>query len=203
MSESMTRRHGLEPFLAALPAQSSREEGVKIEIRADLGHINLRGSPANPEFLATVAGVLRQELPLAANTTTMGDHRMYWLGPDEWQVVTAFDDTVELSKQLRGALAASHASVTDIGGGQITLHVSGANIRDVLAKGCTLDLSPARFEAGACAQCALAKTSMLIACIDDAAPTFEIVVRRSFADYALRWLHHAATEYGVKFSATV
>jgi len=80
MSESMTRRHGLEPFLAALPTQASIDDGVKIELRADLGHINLRGSPANPAFLSTVAAVLRQELPLAANTMTMGDHRVFWLG---------------------------------------------------------------------------------------------------------------------------
>jgi sarcosine oxidase subunit gamma len=202
MSESMTRRHGLEPFLVALPTQSSIDDCVKVEIRADLGHINLRGSPANPEFLSAVAGVLRQELPVAANTMTMGNHRVFWLGPDEWQIVTAIDDTDELSKQLRKALTAYHASVSDLGGGQIALHVSGPNGRDVLAKGCTLDLSPAEFAVGACAQSGLAKTSMLIGRIDDAEPKFEIVLRRSFADYALRWLRHAATEYEVRFSAT-
>jgi sarcosine oxidase subunit gamma len=198
----MIRRHGLEPFLAALPTQSSGDDGVKIEIRADLGHINLRGSPANPAFLSTVAAVLRQELPLAANTMTMGDHRVFWLGPDEWQLVTAVDDTVELSKQLREALVAFHASVADLSGGQIALHVSGSKVRDVLAKACTLDLSPARFDVGACAQGGLAKTSMLIGRIDDVELKFEIVLRRSFADYALRWLRHAATEYDVRFSAT-
>jgi sarcosine oxidase subunit gamma len=197
----MTHRHGLEPFLAALPTQSNDDDCVKVEIRADLGHISLRGSPANPEFLSTVAGVLRQELPLTANTMTMGDHRVFWLGPDEWQVVTAIDDAVELSMQLREALVAFHASVVDFSGGQIALHVSGPSARDVLAKGCTLDLSPAEFEVGACGQSGLAKTSMLIGRIDDAEPKFEIVLRRSFADYALRWLRHAATEYGVRFSA--
>jgi len=202
MSEPMTRRHSLEAFLAALPTRSGIDDCVEVEIRADMGHINLRGSPANPEFLSAVAGVLRQELPFAANTMTMGDHRIYWLGPDEWQVVTAIGDTDELSSRLRAALAGSHASVSDLSGGQIALHVSGSNVRDVLAKGCTLDLSVAGFEVGACAQSGLGKTSMLIGRIENANPKFEIVVRRSFADYVLRWLHHAATEYDVRFSVT-
>jgi sarcosine oxidase subunit gamma len=55
---------------------------------------------------------------------------------------------------------------------------------------------------GACAQSGLAKASMLIGRIDDAEPVFEIIVRRSFADYVLRWLNHAAADFGVEFSAT-
>ena len=43
---------------------------------------------------------------------------------------------------------------------------------------------------------------MLIGLIDDTGPVFEMVVRRSFADYVVRWLQHAATEYGVRFTAT-
>jgi sarcosine oxidase subunit gamma len=202
MSESMTHRHGLEPFIATLPTESSGDDCVTVDIRADLGHINLSGSPANPAFLTTVASVLGQELPLAANTMTMGHHRIFWLGPDEWQIVTAIDACSELHAQLRKALAEMHASVSDLSGGQIALHLSGSRVRDVLAKACTLDLAPDKFGVGASAQSGLAKASMLIGLIGDAGPTFEIVVRRSFADYVVRWLQHAATEYGVRFRTT-
>jgi len=202
MFEPTTSRHGLEPFLAALPTQERGDDCVTVEIRADLGHINLRGSPANPEFLPTVASVLRQELPIAANTMTMGHHRIYWLGPDEWQIVTAIDASSELLTQTGKALAGLRGSVSDLGGGQIALQLGGPRVRDVLAKACTLDLAPTEFRVGASAQCGLAKASMLIGLIDDAGPTFEIVVRRSFADYVLRWLQHAATEHGVGFFAT-
>jgi len=207
MSEPTTSRHGLEPFLSALPTQERGDECVTVEIRADLGHINLRhinlrGSPANPEFLPTVASVLRQELPIAANTMTMGHHRIYWLGPDEWQIVTAIDASSELLNQIGKALAGLHGFVSDLSGGQIALRLSGSRVRDVLEKGCTVDLTPAEFPLGASAQCGLAKASMLFGLVDDAGPTFEIVVRRSFADYVLRWLQHAATEHGVRFFAT-
>jgi len=202
MSESTICRHGLEPFLSALPGRSSGDDGVTVAIRADLGHINLRGSPANPDFLAAVGGVLHQELPLASNTMTMADHRVYWLGPNEWQIVTAVDESGELATQLQTALAGIQASVSDLSGGQIALQLGGTRAREVLAKACTLDLVPAAFGVGACAQSGLAKASALIGLLDDSGPVFEIVVRRSFADYVVRWLQHAAMEYGVSFTAS-
>ena len=81
------------------------------------------------------------------------------------------------------------------------MRINGPRVRDVLAKGCTLDFHPAEFEVGACAQSGLAKANILIGLIDEK-PVFEIVVRRSFAEYLVLWLEHAATEYNVEFSVT-
>ena len=192
MSDSAILRHGLEPFLSSRTDQSDRDGGIHIQVQTDLGHINLRGDAANPDFLAAVATVLQQEVPVSANTMTTGDHRVFWLGPDEWQIVTAADNTARLLAGLREALTGSHATLCDLSGGQVTLRLTGPRVREVLAKGCTLDLSPATFAIGACAQSGLAKASMLIGHIEDAGPAFEIIVRRSFADYVARWLHHAA-----------
>jgi len=201
MSDVMTRRHGLEAFLSARP-QAGSEKGLKVDIRADLGHLNLRGNPSDPEFFAAVNQVLGQALPVDANTMTSGDHRVYWLGPDEWQIVAAVDETASLTSRLREALADMHGSVSNLSGGQIALHLSGIDVRNVLVKGCTLDLAPAEFGADSCAQTGLAKANMLIGLIDGAEPTFEIVLRRSFADYGLRWLQHAASEFGASFRDT-
>ena len=200
MSETVMRRHGLESFLASLPKNSGRDTGMSIQIQSDIGHINLRGSSQNPEFLATTARVLGQELPVIANTMTLNGHRVYWLGPNEWHIVTAMDNTPGLVMQLREALHGLHASVSDLSGGQIVMQLSGPHVRDVLAKGCTLDLHPDEFKAGASAQCGLAKASVLIGLVD-ASPVFQIVVRRSFADYIARWLEHAARDHKVEFRA--
>ena len=82
------------------------------------------------------------------------------------------------------------------------MRIKGRGVRDVLAKGCTLDLHPAEFAAGACAQSGLAKANILIGLIEEK-PVFEIVVRRSFAEYLARWLQHAATEHNVEFSVAL
>ena len=80
------------------------------------------------------------------------------------------------------------------------LRLAGRDARGVLARGCTLDLHPDVFSVGAAAQTGLAKARVLIGLVD-AAPVFEIVVRRSFADYLCRWLAHVARHGGVAFES--
>ena len=73
-------------------------------------------------------------------------------------------------------------------------------MRELLAKGCPLDLHPRAFDVGQCAQSHLAKAPILIRQLDRE-PSFEIVVRRSFADYFWLWLEDAAAEYGLAVDA--
>ena len=158
------------------------------EIRhANLGHINLRGNVADQRFVDAVLAALEQPLPAEANTLTRADHRIYWLGPDEWQVVTAPDAVENLTTKLNDELAGQHAAVNAVSGGLAVFHLSGKNVPDLLARGCTLDLHPSVFREGMCAQSGLAKANMLLGYID-AAPVYEIIVRRSFSGYVLRWL---------------
>ena len=198
MSELELRRHGLEPFLASLPHNAKADAGVTIQIQPGLGHINLRGEPEAAGFAGSATHALGQALPLIPNTMTLGKHRIYWLGPTEWLILTSVAGTPELVARLRKALQRQHACVTELSGGQLAMRISGPRVRGVLAKGCTLDFHPLEFEVGACAQSGLAKANILIGLIDEK-PVFEIVVRRSFAEYLVLWLEHAAAEYKVEF----
>ena len=97
---------------------------------------------------------------------------------------------------LRASLGDRHAAVVDLTELRTVIAVSGAHARDLLAKGCTLDLHPRAFPAGACAQTGLARAGALLHLVDET-PTFEITILRSFADYMWVWLADAAQEYGV------
>lgn len=198
MAELAKRRHGLEPFLATCAEIAGGDAGVEISIQRDVDHINLRGDPDDKKFITTVKSVLGQDLPVTANTVSEGKHRIYWLGPNEWLVVT--QRVTELLPVLRESLAGQHASATDVCGAQVSMLLSGPGVTDVLAKGCTLDFHADEFGVGNCAQSGLAKASVLIGLVDDT-PTFQIVVRRSFAEYLALWLRHAASEYNVRISA--
>jgi sarcosine oxidase subunit gamma len=199
MSEPMQRRHSLEPFLGE-PGDTRVSDGaVRIAVRGDLGHINLRGNPADEKFVAAVEVAIGQRLSLTPNTLTSEPNHVFWLGPDEWLIVTEADRTATMVEVLRDAVSEFHAAVNDISGGQVALVIEGAGTRDMLAKGCTLDLHARVFTAGFCAQTGLAKANVMLACLDDA-PSFMIVVRRSFADYLCRWLRRAAGPIGARFS---
>jgi len=189
------RRTGLESLVAAAGATDSASAGVVVRIGAGSGFINLRGSAAEPGFVASVEQALGQSLPVDANTLSAGAHRVYWLGPDEWLVVTAFDDASELCTALEDATEGGRAAVNDVSGGNVAIELSGPSSMDLLAKGCTIDFHASRFPTGACAQSGLAKAGILVGKLD-ASPRFELVVRRSFADYIVRWIMHSASPYG-------
>jgi len=174
--------------------------GITIQIQSNLGHLNLRGNAADSAFVRVIEKALGQKLPTDANTSTSGTHRVYWLGPDEWLILTEVDEASSLCGKLEKSLSAMHAAVNDVSGGQLALRIAGTGVRDVLAKGCTLDLHPRVFTSNMCAQSGLAKASVLISLVEEP-DVFDIVVRRSFADYLLRWLDHASLEFGTTISA--
>ena len=190
MPDQMHRQHALASFLNGNSVPDSGDSGMRLEVRPHYGYLNLRGDPADERFLQAIRQTLGQPLPIVPNTFTVGDHTSFWLGPDEWLLATAPGKEKELTVQLEKNLAGQCYSLVDVTGGQLLIRLSGNHVREVLAKGCTLDLHPRIFKAGQCAQTALAKTSMLIALIDET-PTFDIIVRRSFAEYAARWLQHS------------
>jgi sarcosine oxidase subunit gamma len=193
MSESLIRRHGLEPFLAEPAGSDAMDPGTTVSVRDDLGHINLRGSASDAGFVASVEQELGQPLPVKPNTMSAGQYHVCWLGPDEWLIVTPVATATKLAGRLEQALSSSHAAVNGSSGGQIALMLQGAKCRELLAMGC-----PREFQVGHCAQTGLARANVLVALVDDA-PTFMIVVRRSFSDYLCRWLSHAGRDTGILF----
>jgi sarcosine oxidase subunit gamma len=163
----------------------------------DVGYINLRGDTKSAEFLDAVAKVTGLALPLEPNTVATGAHDIYWLGPNEWMLVGEQADTSRLVAALGEELKQQHAAVNDMSGGQITYRLSGNSARQLLSKGCALDLHPSVFGAGACAQTGLAKAGVIIRPLDCEAG-FDVLVRRSFADYLWQWLLRAGREYRIE-----
>ena len=171
--------------------------GVVVSERPFLGHLNLRGATSDRAFMGAVEGALGFALPVKPNTVASGDGLLaLWLGPDEWLVVTPRDEQAAVADALREALSGMFASVTDISGGQTAITLSGGNAREVLAKGCSLDLHPRSFGEGTCAQTLVAGANVTLR-LADPEPSFELIVRRSFAEYLALWLHDAALEFGV------
>jgi len=160
-----------------------------------LGYLNLRGRSNNTAFLAAVLKVLRSEPPLEANTMVeSGDYRIYWLGPDEWLVITPTGQQGKVQADFKKALAGVFSSVVDSSSGLTMLEITGDNAANLLATDCPLDLHPREFRAGQCAQTRLAKAGMTIAPLRKGAG-FEVIIRRSFADYLLLWIQDAAVAF--------
>ena len=194
MTASTRKVSPLADWAARFPAVSHDPAAFAMREVPFVGQVNLRGDAADAAFGSKVHGLLGANLPVAANTWNTGsDCQVLWLGPDEW-LVTAPDGRNEaLCAALRAALQGIHHSVTDVSANRTVIELSGANARLVLAKGCPLDLHASAFKAPQCAQSVLAKSQVILQCVD-ARPVFRLFVRPSFAPYVAEWLVDAATE---------
>jgi len=160
-----------------------------------LGFLNLRGKANNTGIQAATLNVLGCELPIEANTMIeSSDNRIYWLGPDEWLIVTPTAQQAKIQAELRTALEGVFSSVVDNSSGLTMLEVTGDNAANLLASDCPLDLHPRVFKPGQCVQTRLAKAGMTIAPMRKG-NGFEVIIRRSFADYIGLWMQDAAVAF--------
>lgn len=169
---------------------TARSVMAPLEALPVLPMVNLRG--AGDVFLAAAERSLGMPLPLQANRFhAAGGRRAIWLGPDEWLVIGTADEADTLETRLGAALAESAAAVTDVTGNRLSFRLAGPAARDLIAGGCALDLHPRVFGPGHCAQTLLARTGVILLQHDDV-PTFDLLVRRSFARYLIDWFDRIA-----------
>ena len=159
--------------------------------------VNLRGNPVNADFSGAIQNTIGIALPTEPNTIAENDsYCVCWLSPDEWMIRSKGSPTGDLATRLELALNGIFCAVTDQNSAYSVLKLRGPKARSVLAKGCPLDLHPRSFGAGQCGQSHYYKTSVLLRGLDNGAGDhWEMIVRRSFADYAVRMLMDGMWEY--------
>jgi sarcosine oxidase subunit gamma len=192
--ESVVRRSPLGHLAAELAATP---EGVRLAEVPYLTQLNLRVAPDGPAA-RSLANVLGGPLPTRANTAVAGGElTVLWLGPDEWLVVAPEGQQETLEKALRQAIGTEPGTVVDLSAHRTTIELTGERAREVLAKGCSLDLHPTVFTPGSCAQVLLAQAPVLLHARGGDAAAYWLLVRASYATYVADWLLDACVEYSV------
>jgi len=162
-----------------------------VEHARAFGALCLRLDPARAE---TVRETLGAELPAPNRWVEARDAHILWQAFDEWLIVTPAGRERALVDALRAALEGTHHALTDVSDLRVTLALEGPHARDVLQKGCAVDLHPRVFTAGSCVTTALARVRVTIRQMN-AVPRYEVLVERSYASYLSAWLQDAALEY--------
>jgi len=177
------------------PAEDAGGRAVTMAERPFRRLLVLRANAADTKVRKAVKDALGTAPPTDPSTTARGGGcTLLWVGPDEW-LVAADQDDAGLADRLARALAGHHAAVTEVSEARACIALGGARSRDLLAKGCPLDLHPRVFGPGRCASTLFAKANVLIHQTSDE-PGYDLYVARSFADYVWRWLEDAALEFG-------
>lgn len=131
-------------------------------------------------------------LPVETGATLPDLPRVLCLGPGDWLLVSQPHQAATLREQLEPAASRCGLAWTEMTDGLAMLEVSGAAVRELLAKGCGLDLHPRAFPPGRCARTRLAQIAVVVDC--RAATRFELYVARSHAAWLHDWLADAASE---------
>ena len=182
---TLPRTHPLEAWTGALAALP---DAVGVAVEPFVATVNVR--------LADPAAWQGVDLPTGTNTWVATDAgRAVWLGPDEWLLTSTAETPTELEARVRAAVVPLGGSAADVSAQRITLRLTGARVREVLSRGCALDLHPRVFGRGASAQTTLGRAGVVLLALSDAGDDHLVLVRSSFAGYLADWLLDAAVEF--------
>lgn len=127
-------------------------------------------SKANEEFLA---------LPLA---------------PGQWLLLADKGADGSFCRDIRERIG-ELGYVSEQSHSRVVIRVSGEQSRDLLAKGCRLDLHPKVMRPESCATTVIAQVGVLVHQVDDV-PSYDLLVLSGFARCFWEWLEEAALEFG-------
>jgi sarcosine oxidase subunit gamma len=144
---------------------------------------------------SSVAEVLGVGWPQETGTVATGRVDIICVGPLDWLVLAANPESTAWLHRLNAAFKGSAFRATDVSQALIRIQIEGSEVRDLLAKGCSLDLHPPVFPPARSARTRFAGIPVIVHCTG--ASTFECIVTMSYADYFLSWLEDAALEYSV------
>jgi sarcosine oxidase, subunit gamma len=185
--------------LDELARKGKSSAGVTLREKKLLGHLILRGDASDSNFSGAVHKALGLELPVALTLVASGETSLQWLSPDEWLLIVPSGEEFATEQKLRAALEGQHFAIVNVSGGQTIVELSGPKVRELLMKSSSYDVHPSNFPVGKAVGTVFAKSQLVIR--HTAEDTWELLVRRSFADYIWLWLQDASAEYGLAIKA--
>jgi sarcosine oxidase subunit gamma len=195
MADTLARRSPLEGYRTRF---INLPESATVADEPFVAMVDLWVDPTGAGGTAAAGALGVDALPTEPSTTVPGrDTTVIWLGPQEWLVTSDGRDGEDLEATLRDAVSEHGGAAVDVSAQRTMLRLRGAHARDVVAKGCSLDLHPSVFGWGSAAQTVLAQAGVVLSPLNDNGTDYRIIVRSSFARYLADWLIDAAEEFGV------
>lgn len=181
--------------------RGSTNAGVSLAEQAVSGLLLLRANNDKSKLNTALLSVLELALPgtLGSNTSAGSDHNaslcIRWMSPDEWLLSCPLANAYSIESQLREALQSASYAIVNVSGGFTVLRLRGPHALNVLKKSVTYDVHPEHFSVGKVVNTVFAKAQVTMMCCGH--EDYELIVRRSFADYVWTWLQVASREYGL------
>jgi len=176
------------------------DPGLMLAVPGVVGLLTLRGGAPQAPLGNAVSSVLGLEPPTRLAYTEADGRRLRWMSPDEWLLSCAPAETTDIEARLRAELGeAPRVSITEVSAAWCVLELGGRDVRAVLSRGVPIDVDPAVFPPGRTASTVFAKAGATISNLGE--ERYEVICRRSLADYIARWIASAARGHGLRVQA--
>lgn len=193
MADTLTPRSPLQHYASRF---SQLPESANLAEEPFVALVALWVDPLSDVGRAAARALGLDTLPTAPSTVVAAsESTVIWLGPDDFLVRSTRLAAEELELRLREVVSGNGGAAVDVSAQRTTLRLRGAHARDVLAKGCAIDLHPKVFGPGAAVQTMLARANVILIPLADNGTDYRILVRSSFAGYLAEWLLDAAGEF--------
>jgi heterotetrameric sarcosine oxidase gamma subunit len=167
--------------------------------RKFIGKLIIRGNAEQiSTLLENAVGVTLPTVP--CTSAVVGELTALWLGPSEWMLLTPENDESAIAARIEAELQGIHHQVTDVTDHHTIIRLSGEKAREMLMKLSTLDMHPAKFPQGTVKGSIFGRVPSVLHCPLGArldAPDFDLIIRRSHADYLWCLLALAGREFGL------
>ena len=117
--------------------------------------------------------------------------RILWSAPRTWLIVSTKEEIINTIKKNYNI---ENFGITDISHSRSVIQIKGLNARDVLKKGCPLNIN--ELEKNNCAGSIFHGITIVIDCIDNKPYTYNLLTLRSFGESFYHHITDAALEFG-------
>ena len=126
-----------------------------------------------------------------SKVTTNNKTRILWNAPKTWLIISDKENIIDIIKERCGD---QNFAVTDISHSRAVIQIKGFNAREVLKKGCPLNIN--EFEKNNCAGSVFHGITIVVDCINNKPDTFNLLTLRSFGESFYHHITDAALEFG-------
>tara|TARA_B100001123_G_C14901685_1_gene864088 strand:+ start:135 stop:722 length:588 start_codon:yes stop_codon:yes gene_type:complete len=128
---------------------------------------------------------------IASKVASNENTRILWNAPRTWIVVSVKGDILE---NINKIFDSKNFAVTDISHSRAIIQIKGQNAREVLKKGCPLNLN--EFKKNNCAGSVFNGINILVDFVDDNSDIINILTLRSFGETFYHHITDSALEFG-------
>lgn len=117
------------------------------------------------------------------------------LAPGQWALLSKSDQGPDFGQKIQHEIVGL-GYVSEQSDARVCFEISGRDARELMSRGCALDLHPTSVSKGFCAQTMMAHIGVLIYQNNDE-PTYQLYVYSGFARSFWHWLDETAAQFQI------